>query len=184
MADEPVTPAPEPAPEPSGATPPEPKPDTLGPAGEKALAEERSARKAAEKAAKDAAAELDKLRKQGMSDQEKAIAEAVDAARKEERVNSSAARIRSDIRAAAGTKLADPADAVAHLATEGDLNRFLTEDGEVDTKAVSSAIDDLLKAKPYLAAQAKPGALPGGGAKPANGSSGNDWLREQFAAKR
>lgn len=185
---DPAATPPAPAPAPGGAKPPvtDPKadPDALGPAGEKALAEERAARKIAEKAAKDSAAELDKLRKESMSETEKAIATARDEARKEAIGGMAAKLLRSDIRAAAGAKLADPDDAVAHLSMAGDLNRFLSDDGEVDNKAVASAIDDLLKAKPYLAAQAKPGALPGGGAKPANGSSGSDWLREQFAAKR
>lgn len=186
MPDEPVTPDPAAKPDPA-ADPPKPDPakpdDALGPAGEKALSEERTARKAAEKAAKDAQAELDKVRKANMTDQEKAIAEARAEARKEALGVASERMLRSEIKAAAGTKLADPADAVAHLRDAGDLNRFLTDDGEVDTKAVASAIDDLVKTKPYLAAQAKPGALPGGGAKPSNGISPDDWIREQWAAK-
>ena len=53
------------------------------------------------------------------------------------------------MRAAAGTKLADPGDAGRLL----DLDQFKVDvNGDVDAKAISSAIDDLLKAKPYLAA--------------------------------
>lgn len=158
--------------------------DTLGPAGEKALAEERAARKLAEKSAKDATAELEKLRKESMTDQEKAVAEARAEGRKEALATATDRLLRAEIKAA-GSKLADPGDAVAHLRDAGDLGRFLSDDGEVDTKAISSAIDDLVKAKPYLAATAKPGALPGGGAKPSsNGQSMDDWLRGEAQTKR
>lgn len=180
MPDEPV---PDPA-KPSDPAKPDPAPspdDALGPAGEKALAEERAARKTAEKAAKDAQAELDKLKKASMSETEKLIADARAEARKEALGTASERMLRSEIRGAAGTKLADPADAVAHLRDAGGLDRFLTDDGDVDTKAITSAIDDLVKAKPYLAAQAKPGALPGGGAKPSNGINPDDVLRAQYA---
>ena len=61
--------------------------------------------------------------------------------------------IRSEIRAAAAGKLADPADALAYL----DMSRFeVDDDGEVDQDEVAEAIDDLLKKKPYLAAQGRP----------------------------
>lgn len=185
MPDDPVTADPAkadpPAPDPTKSDPVKPD-DTLGPAGEKALAEERAARKVAEKAAKDAQAELDKVRKANMTEQEKAVADARAEGRKEALATATERLLRAEIRAA-GAKLADPGDAVAHLRDAGDLARFLSDDGEVDTKAISSAIDDLVKAKPYLAAQAKPGALPGGGAKPSNGQTPDDWLRSEYAAK-
>src|SRR5687768_12689074 len=72
-------PDPDPTPTPpEGTTPPTPPPEAeaLGDAGKKALSEERAARKAAEKAARDAQAELDRLRQASMSDQEKAVAAA------------------------------------------------------------------------------------------------------------
>lgn len=157
--------------------------EPLGPAGEKALAEERAARKAAEKQAKDAQTELDKVRKANMTDQEKAVAEARAEGRKEALATATDRLLRAEVKAAAGNKLADPGDAVAHLRDAGGLDRFLTDDGEVDTKAVASAIDDLVKAKPYLASAAKPGALPGGGARPSNGVTPDDWLRQQWRSK-
>lgn len=59
---------------------------------------------------------------------------------------------KAEVRAAATGKLADPADALVYL----DLTKIeVGEDGEVDSKAVTAAIDDLLKTKPYLAAQGK-----------------------------
>lgn len=181
MADDPTTP-PSPSPtfvpgplDPPPTDPPKPE-DQLGDAGKKALAEERAARATAEREAKAAKAELAKIQKSNMSDQEKAIAEAKAEARKEALGEANSRVLRSEIRAAAGGKLADPSDAPALL---GDLSRFLNDDGDIDSKTVSSAIDELVKAKPYLAPAGRPGRLPGGGAKPSEGVSMDDWLRDQ-----
>ena len=58
--------------------------------------------------------------------------------------------VRSEVKAAAGGKLADPQDAVRFL----DLTEFeVDEAGDVDTDAIAAAIDDLVKKKPYLSAQ-------------------------------
>ncbi|WP_179277870.1 hypothetical protein [Rhodococcus sp. 14-2496-1d] len=58
--------------------------------------------------------------------------------------------LRSEVRAAAAGKLADPADAVKFL----DLDQFdVGEDGDVDQDEIEDAIEDLVKRKPYLAAQ-------------------------------
>ncbi|MFJ6659703.1 hypothetical protein ACIQNG_25620 [Streptomyces sp. NPDC091377] len=57
--------------------------------------------------------------------------------------------LRAEVRAAA-TRLADPRDALRFL----DLSKFeVDEDGEVDAEEIADAIEDLLKNKPYLAAQ-------------------------------
>lgn len=57
--------------------------------------------------------------------------------------------LRSEVRAAAVGKLADPADAYRFL----DLGAFdISDDGEVDEEEIVDAIDDLIKTKPYLAA--------------------------------
>lgn len=155
----------------------ETKPEDLGDAGKKAIDEERKARRAAEKAAKDAQAELDKLRQESMSEQEKAIAQARAEAKTEVLKDANQRVLRSEIKAAAGGKLADPADAVGLL---GDLDRFVGDDGEVDSKAISSAIDELIKSKPYLAANgSRPAPLPGGGATPPNGISIDDDIRRR-----
>jgi hypothetical protein len=56
--------------------------------------------------------------------------------------------IRSAVKAWASLKLADPKDAVRML----DVDHFtLDDDGNVDDAAVRTAIDDLLRRKPYLA---------------------------------
>lgn len=57
--------------------------------------------------------------------------------------------VRSEVRAAAAGKLADPRDALTFL----DLGQFeVNEDGEIDAEEISDAIDELIKSKPYLAA--------------------------------
>lgn len=58
--------------------------------------------------------------------------------------------IKAEIRAAAAKKLADPRDALRFL----DLEQFdVDDDGEVDAEEIVDAIEQLIKDKPYLAAQ-------------------------------
>lgn len=58
--------------------------------------------------------------------------------------------LKAELRAAAAGKLSDPADALKFI----DLSAFeVGADGEVDSAAVSAAIDNLVTTKPYLAAQ-------------------------------
>lgn len=60
--------------------------------------------------------------------------------------------VRSEIRAAAAGKLANPRDALAFL----DLAKFeVDEDGQVDEEEIADAIEDLLKERPYLGTAAK-----------------------------
>lgn len=141
---------------------PTPKPDDvpsdLGDAGKKALAEERKARKTAEDAARAAEAKaeeleqrLGKLEADAMSDQEKAI----EKARKEAASEAQAERdqywsskfVQAEAKAVAAKKLAD-ADDIRLL----DLSNFkVKDDGSIDGD-ISKAVDDLLEAKPHLAA--------------------------------
>lgn len=153
--------------------------DKLREAGTKALTDERAARKRAEREAKEAKAELDKIRNAGQSEQEKAIAKAKAEGTTEALKTANARILRAEIKAAAGGKLTDPADAVRLL----DLSDFEVDaDGEVDSKAIAKAIDQLVKDKPYLAGNgagnttrgsADQGARGGGGSKP----DMNAWLR-------
>lgn len=130
------------------------------------LAEERRKRQELE-------TERDALKARSQTDAEKAI----DAAKKEGATEATTAAnkriVRSEIRAAAGGKVSDPEDAAALL---GDLDRFIVK-GEVDSKAISAAIDELVKAKPYLAPAGKAKPLPGGGANQSSGFSINDDIR-------
>jgi len=149
----------------------------LGDAGRKAISEERNARRVAEKAAKTAQAELEKLRNEGQSEAEKAIAKAKAEGSAEALSVANARVLKAEVKALAATKLADAADAVHFL----DLSEFeVSEDGEVDSKAISKAIDRLVKEKPYLASDAprSTGSADGG----ARGGSKsppdmNAWLR-------
>jgi hypothetical protein len=57
--------------------------------------------------------------------------------------------LRSEVKAAAAGKLADPQDALRFL----DLDKLdISDDGDVDSGDIADAIDELLKTKPYLAA--------------------------------
>lgn len=58
--------------------------------------------------------------------------------------------LKADVKAVAAGKLSDPADALKFL----DLTEFEADnDGNFSEAEIASAIDDLLKAKPYLSAQ-------------------------------
>lgn len=158
---------------PAATAPPD---DGLGDAGKAALEAERRARRDADKALKSVQAELEKLRTANMSESERAVAEARAEGRKEAFAESTSRLARAELRAVAAGKLADPDDAAALI---GDLSQFVTASGDVDTKAMTSAIDVLVKAKPYLAPQAaKAAPLPGGGATPSNGVSFDNWIRD------
>ncbi|PZF98252.1 phage scaffolding protein [Micromonospora deserti] len=128
--------------------------DALGDPGKKAL----DAMKQREKAARAESREL----KKRLADLEAAAAakdktpdeQAIDAARREaaaETLAKANARIlRSEVKAAAAGKLADPSDALRLL----DLDQFeVGDDGEVDAGDIADAISELIKNKPYLAAQ-------------------------------
>lgn len=125
----------------------------LGDAGKKALDAMKADRKAARDEAAQAKAERDAL--QAKLDGKEAEYAAEQAKREAEQSALAKANdriLRSEIKAAAKGVLADPADAYKFL----DLDSFeVDEDGEVDDRAISAALDDLIKSKPYLAAQGK-----------------------------
>lgn len=149
--------------------------DQLGEAGIKALRAEREAREKAERERDAAAAERDELKTRTQSEDEKKIEAAKKEGHAAATVEANRRIVKSEVRAAAGGKVSDPEDAAALL---GDLDRFIVK-GEVDTKAISSAIDDLVKAKPYLASAGKTRPLPGGGATQDSGVSINDMIRSK-----
>ena len=154
----------------------------LGPAGEKALRAEKEKRKEEARKRREAEAELERLR----NGDDKA-AEAAREAEKAAIAKANARILRSEVKAAAAGRLADPTDALRLL----DLDQFeVSEDGEVDEGEIADAIAALLKAKPYLAAQGngKPrfqgGADQGARKKPpvktldeqiAEAEKANDW---------
>jgi hypothetical protein len=147
--------------------------DALGDAGKKALdsmkarwKEERDARRKLEK-------DLEDLRapKPAGADDKPDAAEIKRQATRDANAKANARILRSEIKAAAAGKLADPADALAYL----DPKLFEVDDnGDVDAEEISDAIEDLLTRKPYLAAKAVSrfqGTGDGGAARKASGPS-------------
>ncbi len=148
----------------------------LGPPGEKALAAEKDKRRAESAKRRELEAELASLKAAASADTEKADLEAIKAQAVREANAAAAQRIlRSEIKAAAAGKLADPADAYKFL----DLADFeVNENGDVDTAEIADAITGLLTSKPYLkAAQSGPGSADGGVRK---GSRPDQLTREQI----
>ena len=148
----------------------------LGPAGEKALAAEKDKRRAESAKRRELEAQLAALKASASADTEKADLDAIKAQAIREANAAAAQRIlRSEIKAAAAGKLADPADAYKFL----DLADFeVNENGDVDTAEIADAITGLLTSKPYLkAAQSGPGSADGGVRK---GSRPDQLTREQI----
>ncbi|MER7963600.1 hypothetical protein [Streptomyces ardesiacus] len=122
--------------------------DQLGDPGKKALDTMKGKLKAEREKRRALEAQLAERDKpaDGDTDPEALVrqAEATALARVNERL------VKAEVKAAAAGKLADPADAHRFL----DLSQFeVDDDGNVDADEVADAIDDLLKSKPYLAAQ-------------------------------
>lgn len=133
-----------PAPATDAAPPSEPAPETpeasdakLGEAGEKALADFKSRARTAEKALKAAQAELDKVRTESMSEQEKAVTEAKNAGRTEALQEAGIRLVDAEIRVAGHGRTFDT-DALLAL----DRKTFLTDDGETDTDAIKEWVEE------------------------------------------
>jgi hypothetical protein len=178
--DPPTPPEPgEPPPPAPGDPPPEP-PKPLDPEEvgrlQGALAAERKARKKADD-------ELEKVKREGMSDAERKIAEAKAEGRTEALREAGLRLLRAEVRAIAAQKLADPSDAVRLL----DLDDFEpAADGSYDPKAIAAAIDKLVDDKPYLVRSATSGpprvpqgtrGTPGAPAGDPGTSDGDQFLR-------
>lgn len=173
---EPTTPPEPPKPETPPAEP-EAEPDApLGESGEKALGEERKARRAAEKTLREATAELEKLRAEHATEQEKAIAAAKAEGKTEALKTANERLIKAEVKAAAAGKFANPALATKVL----DLDEFeVDDDGEVDAKSIEAAIDAFLKDNPELAGKGRPAGDAGGGPRGGDApATGDDWLRK------
>lgn len=127
--------------------------EALGDPGKKALDAMKADRNAAKAEAKRIADEFAAFKAQAEGKEAEYNA-SVEAQRvKDEALAAANDRIkRAEVRAAAAGKLNDPKDALSFL----DLSTIeVNDDGEVDSDAVTSAINDLIKSKPYLAAQGK-----------------------------
>lgn len=141
----------------------------LGDAGKKAIDAMKAERNAAKAEARRVADEFAAFKAQAEGKQ--AEYEAQQKAREVEAAALSKANgriLKAEVRAAAAGKLADPQDALRFL----DLSGFeVGPDGDVDGDAVAAAINDLIKTKPYLAAQGKrfEGDADGGARKESGG---------------
>jgi hypothetical protein len=127
--------------------------DALGDAGKKALDAMKADRNKYRDELKGLRAELDALKAaaEGREAEHTAAVEAQKA--KDEAIASANLKIaKANLRAAAAGKLADPMDALTFI----DASSFeVDDDGNIDEDALASAIDDLIRSKPYLAAQGK-----------------------------
>jgi len=127
-----------------------PEPE-LGDAGKKALDAMKKERAAAKADAKSANARAEKAEAELANKDKPAEEKALDEARAEARVEATKAAdaryIKSELKAAATGKLADPTDAALYINLE-DFD--VADDGEVDSDALSEAIADLLPRKPHL----------------------------------
>lgn len=86
-----------------------------------------------------AAKELAQLKREGMSEVEKKVDEAVAAARAEERVKSGVRVARSAFLAAAKGRLSDPKEVVEDI----NLKKYVDDEGEVDDEAIAALVDKL-----------------------------------------
>ena len=134
--------------------------------------------RAAQTANDELRAELERRRVENESEQERAIREAVEAARNEWDTEHAAERLHSRLRVRAATKLRDAEDAVLHLGG--------TLDADADDATIDAAIDELIKQRDYLAAPNGHGGERAGlvtqGARSAAPGSGreqtpDDWIR-------
>lgn len=141
--------------------------DALGDPGKKALEAMKAQRKAAQDEARALKAELEAFKAREAGREAEHAAEVEKQKAKDEALSAANRRILSaELRAAAKGKLADPSDAGLFI----DLSEFdVSDDGDVDTDALNSAIDDLLLRKPHLAATDKrfQGTADGGATKDA-----------------
>lgn len=125
--------------------------------------------------------ELEDLRTQNESETEKKIREAKEEGRREAATTYTGALLREAIRSAATAKLADPGDAV--LIPDDIRETFADDQGNIDRKAIDKALEDLVKAKPYLAAKGKPAPLPGGANNGAGAGTGGFDINAEIRRK-
>ena len=131
----------------------------LGPQGEKALHAEKEKRRAESAKRREVEGELDKLRAQlAAAPKSDTDAPNIDAIKAEALAEANAIAFerikRSEVKAAAAGKFADPADALRFL----DLSQVeVDQDGNVDAADLSELLDGVLATKPYLGMTAQRG---------------------------
>lgn len=125
----------------------------LGDGGKKALDSERTARKDAEKRARELEKKVKAFEDANKSDLEQA------AGRAQALIDRT---VTAEIRAAAAATFNDPEDAAVFL----DRASYVGDDGDIDTAQIKTDLADLLKRKPHLAKRSGPKPDPSQGAKP------------------
>lgn len=166
-------PAPAPVTDPEGGDPEGQDPEgaeQLGDAGKKALDRMKTERAAARKEAAESkrqlaelAAKVSEFEDRDKSDLDKATAKAEKAAEQAARATQRA--VKAEVKALAADSMADPTDADLL----GDLSRYVSADGDIDTGAIQADLAELLDRKPHLrkaaAGPKTPRPDPGQGAR-------------------
>jgi hypothetical protein len=162
------------------------KPDAV----KKAIQAERERAKTEKQRADSLQAQLDKLRQDAMSDTEKAIEqarkEAAEQVRTELTQSANERLFRAEVKAASAGKVVDQ-DLLSDPLVAQRILKFddipTTEDGDIDSEAISKAIETLLETKPHLAVSATrtPGSADQG-ARPAGTPPPPSSLEDAFAA--
>lgn len=150
-----------PAPEANVPTPPATGEPEVGDAGKRAIAAERKAAREAQDALKAAQAELETLRAAGLSESEKAIKEASNAATAAERAKWQTSirtvRVESALRVAGATN-----ETLLDLALRSDLIAALKVDEAGNVTDLDKAVEQLKKDIPEMFAPARIGTTTGG----------------------
>jgi len=145
--------------------------EALGDPGKKALDRMKEEKKAAIADATALRKEIDRMKAEaelkGKPPEEQALEAAKAEARAEATAKANERILRSELRAAATGKLADPTDAALYI----DLSSFeVGDEGDVDSDALNDAITQLIELKPHLAA-GKPARFDGGADQGAQGKN-------------
>jgi len=167
-------PDPDPKPDPDPDPAPEPKPEP-GDWQAQARRHEREA-KAARKRAEAAEKALQERQDADKSEQEKALdqarKEAADEARSEITGQVRGKLLKAEIKALAAGTFADPDD--AHRLLDLEDEDIFNDDGDIQTDALKSALEDLLERKPHLKADPPNGRKPSGDADAGKGKGAKD----------
>jgi len=124
--------------------------DKLGDKGKQALNRMKAERAEAKKTAATEKKRADELARKVAEFEDRDKSELDKATEKAERAAEAAAKavaraVKAEVKAAA-SQFADPEDAAAFL----DLTAYTSDDGEIDTEAISADLDALLERKPHL----------------------------------
>ena len=157
----PGSPAPEPTTPPTLPTPPATGEPEIGEAGKRAIAAERKTAKDAQDALKAAQTELETLKTQGLTESEKAVKEATNAATAAERAkwqtSIRAVRVEAALRVAGATN-----ETLLDLALRSDLISALKVDEAGKVTDLDKAVEQLKKDIPEMFAKAGPGTVTAG----------------------